>query len=271
MICYQESVSSGQPLPLTKEKWDELIDSPAVKNICAQIAALDPGEAAYNDRKQALKKRLPVIIPHAASFANGKRISADAIPSGLAMLDVDHVDNPREWWTNTISSFSAESASPLSDELVAASLRRHGIVLVAVTASGHGLRIIGQRLEHEPIEAAQMRIAQVLSIKEYDAVTKDLARASYVVPRDYILWIDEEGLFSEEDRPDLRQPLALPPHVESLSESEANGLSAQRSFSDNGLSESEANGLSYRGIPYSDIVAQLLIATGNGGGAEVGE
>ncbi len=259
MICYQESVSSGQPLPLTKEKWDELIDSPAVKNICAQIAALDPGEAAYNDRKQALKKRLPVIIPHAASFANGKRISADAIPSGLAMLDVDHVDNPREWWTNIISSFSAESESPLSDELVAASLRRHGIVLLAITASGHGLRIIGQRQAHEPIEQAQMRIAQVLSIKEYDAVTKDLARASYVVPRDYILWIDEEGLFSEKDRPDL-SPLqlasflpALPPHKEKKDASY------------------EVGSLSYRGIPYADIVAQLLIATGNGRGAEVGE
>ena len=42
----------------------------------------------------------------------------------------------------------------------------------------------------------QMRMAAALGIEEYDAVTKDLARASYVVPRDYILWMDEEAIFA---------------------------------------------------------------------------
>ena len=233
MFTYQISVTQGFPLPCTEDIWNEIIDRPAVKNICDQIAALDPEAPDFNDRKQALKRRLPIIIPHARAFVNNKRVSADAIPSGLAMLDVDHVDNPRDWWNNIISSFSAKSASPLSDELVASSLRRHGIVLVAITASGHGIRIIGERLEHESIEAAQLRMATALNITEYDAVTKDLARASYVVPRDYILWIYAAGLFSEEDRPDLRELPALPPHNPS---GEA-GLTAQRSVSDNGLGQ----------------------------------
>ncbi|MBR6354489.1 MAG: VirE protein, partial [Paludibacteraceae bacterium] len=93
MITYQDKVNAGEPKVLTVEKWNELIDSPKVKNICKTIAGLDPKAAEYNDRKQALKKRLPIIIPHAASFANGKRVSADATPSGLAMRDVDHVEN----------------------------------------------------------------------------------------------------------------------------------------------------------------------------------
>ena len=172
-ISYQEGVSKGTPKPCTKEIWDQLIDSPEVKNICNRIAALDPTVEDYNDRKQALKKRLPIIIPHAQSFKNGKRISADAVPSGLAMLDVDHVEDPRSW-------FDAIDKQLLSD---------NRIYLVAITASGKGLRVIGERLEHEPIEAAQLRMANALGITEYDAVTKDLARASYVVPRDYILWI----------------------------------------------------------------------------------
>ena len=83
MICYQEKVNAGVPQLCSKEKWDELIDSPEVSDICRRIAALDPNAPDYNDRKQALKRRLPVIIPHAASFKNGKRISADATPSGL--------------------------------------------------------------------------------------------------------------------------------------------------------------------------------------------
>lgn len=243
MITYQLSVTQGFPLPCTEDIWNEIIDRPTVKNICDQIAALDPEAPDYNDRKQALKRRLPIIIPHARAFVNNKRVSADAIPSGLAMLDVDHVDNPREW-------FEAIDKQLLSD---------NKIYLVAITASGHGIRIIGERLERESIEAAQLRMATALNITEYDAVTKDLARASYVVPRDYILWIYAAGLFSEEDRPDLRELPALPPHQEVLS-------ITSESDSDTGTA-----GLSYRGIPYADIVQQLMLSIGAADGAEQGE
>ena len=234
MMTYQESVSKGTPKPCTIDIFNELIDSPKVKNICRAIAALDPNAEDYNDRKQALKRRLPVIMPHAASFANGRRVSAEAIPSGLAMLDVDHVENPRE-------RFEA-----LQREI----LIENRISLIAITASGKGLRIIGARAQGETIEAAQMRMAQALGIEEYDAVTKDLARASYVVPREYILWMDEEALFSEvewkdeptEARNDGESPLPI-----------------------------SAEELCYQEIPYSDIVEELLVQTGHAGGVEVGE
>ena len=230
-------------MPLTKTIWDQLIDSPEVSNICRRIAALDPSSEDYNDRKQTLKKRLPIIIPHAASFANGKRISADAVPSGLAMLDIDHVDNPRAWFESLIAKRST--------------LNDNHIVLVAITASGHGLRIIAERMTLEPIEAAQLRIATALGITEYDAVTKDLARASYIVPRSYILYCNEDGL------------LNLPENPSSIT----SGL-----YPDKALPPSTPDGSllgatppSYRDIPYKDIIAQLLIATGIGGGAIQGE
>ena len=271
MFCYQEKVNAGAPQVCTPEIWDSLIDSPAVANTCAAIAALDPNATDYADRKQALKKRLPIIIPHAASFRNGKRISADAIPSGLAMLDVDHVDNPRDFLNDVMSRAKALNGDATLNDV----LRENGIVLVAITASGHGLRIIGKREQRESIEAAQMRMAQVLGIKEYDAVTKDLARASYVVPREYILWIDEEGMFStsaynadkmnEEsgrfNRPAKEERLALPPHVEGNSATEVPST---------GHRETEEE-MKYRGIPYADIVQQLMLAMGAAGGAEVGE
>ena len=208
MFQYQDKVNAGVPQVCTPEIWDQLIDSPEVKSICDQIAALDPVAPDFNDRKQALKRRLPIIIPHAASFRNGKRVSADAIPSGLAMLDVDHVSNPRDW-------FESIDKQLLSD---------NRIYLVAITASGQGLRLIGERLERESIEAAQLRMATALNITEYDAVTKDLARASYVVPRDYILWIYEAGLFSELSfRAADKEMLALPAHVESGDKNIAEG------------------------------------------------
>jgi len=239
MFQYQEKVNAGVPQLCTPEKWDELIDSPVVKDICARIAALDETAGDYAERKQALKKRLPIIIPHAASFKNNKRVSADAVPSGLAMLDVDHVEKPREWWDSLLKRASTEH------------LKANGIYLIAITASGKGIRVIGERLQGESIEAAQMRMAEVLGIKEYDAVTKDLARASYVVPREYVLYEDREGLFNpnKAETPDSirqneRSLLALPAHVETAE---------------------------YRGIPYSAIVQQLMLSIGAADGAEQGE
>ena len=280
MFQYQEKVNAGVPQLCTKEIWDNLIDSPEVSNICRRISALDPTTEDYNDRKQALKRRLPIIIPHAASFRNGKRISADAIPSGLAMLDVDHVDNPREW-------FNSLNTQLLSD---------NRIYLVAITASGKGLRIIGERLslsgapgvsaenassfasdpirQLESIEAAQLRIATALGIKEYDAVTKDLARASYVVPRSYILWIYESGLFADREcsvpagipadgSPSISSGLypdkALPPHIDPSPNDQINEKMVNEQM------------VNYRGIPYADIVQQLMLAMGAAGGAEIGE
>ncbi len=52
MITYQLSVTQGFPLPCTEDIWNEIIDRPAVKNICDQIAALDPEAPDFNDRKQ---------------------------------------------------------------------------------------------------------------------------------------------------------------------------------------------------------------------------
>ena len=286
MMTYQDKVNAGEPKVLTVEKWNELIDSPKVKNICRAIAGLDSNADDYNDRKQALKKRLPIIIPHAASFTGGRRVSAEAIPSGLAMLDVDHVENPKDFLSQRSKVKSQRSESGIqsretakkdSDEEAARRdsaedltgggsaaltdrpdnqsgvtakkrLIENGIVLVAITASGKGLRVIGARAQGETIEAAQMRMAQALGIEEYDAVTKDLARASYVVPRDYILWMDEAELFAErewKDDPSLREAA-----------SENTG---------------EAETETYRGLPYADIVEELMLQTGNAGGVVQGE
>ena len=288
-ICYQENITKGEPQPLTLDIWNELIHRPAVKNICAAIAALDPSAENFNDRKQALKKRLPIIIPHACRFeGDGKRKSANAVPSGLAMLDIDHIDAPRDFFSRCI--FPVLSTASTASELPttgAAELQRSDpkIHFVAVTASGHGLRIIGERLPGESIEAAQLRIATALSITEYDAVTKDLARASYVVPSDYILYINTDALFSA---PATCQVPAVPT---AANPSPLGCVVPQRNIVENKVvdvvdSNNPCRGrdidcretlsplsstTTYRGLPYEDIVSQLLVSIGNCGGAEIGE
>ena len=284
-ICYQENITKGEPQPLTLDIWNELIHRPAVKNICAAIAALDPSAENFNDRKQALKKRLPIIIPHACRFeGDGKRKSANAVPSGLAMLDIDHIEHPHQFFAEHIfpvlsNSEAVQQQSGLTSDSAA-------VYFVAVTASGHGLRIIGERLPGESIEAAQLRIATALSITEYDAVTKDLARASYVVPSDYILYINTDALFSAPATsqvpavPTAGDPASTPytlhptPAIttaSSASDLQTTGVADLPSTGAADLPTTAEGDLNYRGLNYSDIVSQLLIAIGNCGGAEVGE
>ena len=287
-ICYQENITKGEPQPLTQDIWNELIHRPAVKNICAAIAALDPSAENFNDRKQALKKRLPIIIPHACRFeGDGKRKSANAVPSGLAMLDLDHIDNPHQFFAEHIfpvlsNSEAVQQQSGLTSDSAA-------VYFVAVTASGHGLRIIGERLPGESIEAAQLRIATALSITEYDAVTKDLARASYVVPSDYILYINTDALFSAPATcqvpavPTAGDPASTPYTLHPTPAEGAQPAKSAHNLGEADLQRSDLpstgeadlqplqGDLTYRNIPYSAIVSQLLIAIGNCGGAEIGE
>lgn len=76
--------------------------------ICAEIEdaleATRRGEMPKEDfdtLKAERKKMLPVITPH-ATFKNGRRLNADALPSGLSMYDVDHITDPRGYYKNHV-------------------------------------------------------------------------------------------------------------------------------------------------------------------------
>ena len=70
------------------------MQDPRVQHICDQIKLLDGQDPEELAR---LKRQLPIITPHACRFTgDGSRKSANAVPSGLVMLDIDHIDNPRD-------------------------------------------------------------------------------------------------------------------------------------------------------------------------------
>ena len=182
-ICIQPSISSGKPTPATWSQIELAMRQPAVQDICDQIKLLDGKDP---DELSRLKKRLPVITPHACRFrGDGSRKSDNAVPSGLVMLDIDHIDDPREFYAEHIlpalspnspiaSSPIANSQSPIANSEASHSPAIH---FVAITPSGHGLRLIAERNPGESIPEAQMRVAAACNLPEFDAVTKDLARA----------------------------------------------------------------------------------------------
>ena len=84
----------------TPELFHQATRSSRVKDVCAQIEdALERkrrGEICqedYDTMKTRLKSQLPILTPH-ATFRNGRRLNADAIPSGLSIYDKDHIPDP---------------------------------------------------------------------------------------------------------------------------------------------------------------------------------
>lgn len=246
-FCYQDSVSKGQPTPCTQEKFEQLLDSPEVASICQRITEINVSSADYIERKSTLKKQLPIIIPHSQSFSNSRRIAADAIPSGLGLLDIDHMDNPKEEFLKRVAPRVAELQ----------------IYFAAVTPSGYGLRLIFERRVGEAIEAAMTRIADACGFDEIDSVTKDLARASFMMPRSYVLHYNPKGLFEwpSKEAEDYWTSNPTIEHIEQPTIDETPSEAVQ----------SEDLPLFYKGIPYKDIVEQLMLQIGAQGGAMYGE
>ena len=182
-ICIQPSISSGKPTPVLWSDIEAAMRDPRVQDICDQIKLLDGKDP---DELARLKRQLPVITPHACRFCgDGTRKSENAVPSGLVMLDIDHIDAPREFFSRWIApTLTAENK----------------IYFVAITPSGHGIRVIAEREPEESIPAAQKRLAHYFALTEFDAVTKDLARASFIMPWSYVLYCEPSGLdFKDED------------------------------------------------------------------------
>ena len=284
---------------------------PRVQHICDQIKLLDGQDPEELAR---LKRQLPIITPHACRFTgDGSRKSANAVPSGLVMLDIDHVAEPRRIYAEHIapllspvgrgdvpvggeggsanpsgsprsswlSGESGGSGRPNNDEVVGQcdplAERVADIHFVAITPSGHGLRIIADRQEGESLIAAQTRLANLCGFAEYDAVTHDLARASYLMPWSYVLYCEPKGLnFRDAEHAEAVASLfersdvpaggeGGPAAVYGLESTPAEGAQPAQSAQCLG----EADTTLYRGIAYAEIVREL--ANLLGGTPEMGE
>ena len=191
-----QSVRSREVQVCTPELFHQATKSSRVKDVCAQIEdALERkrrgeiGQEDYDTMKTRLKSQLPILTPH-ATFRNGRRLNADAIPSGLSIYDKDHIADPKGWWKAKSEELRVKNPQVLAR-----------ILLVHVTPSLEGLRLVFVMPEGMNLAEAQKWMSQQLGDEEYDVCVKDLARPSFIVPEDYILFIDEARLFAEVETP----------------------------------------------------------------------
>ncbi len=270
-ICIVRSAKDVSPLPCNLKSLRAWLESYNVATICAAIAEISLKVSRLESsnaeggvpkdletlqmlREQIanLKKQLPAITPHACKFESGRKASS-AHPSGLVMLDIDHLGDVDGWWKD----------SPLADDLL---LQQHGIALIHKTPSGKGLRIIAERVKGESLEDGQKRLAALFGFTEYDAVTKDLARLSFLVPAAYVYYMDDSLLEWSEEEADswLNVPVQSAFDGVPAGSTETTGSATGKSSDGDAI-----NGVftslqltEYDGVAYSEIISNLISQLG---------
>ena len=227
----------------TPDLLNQALDSPQVAKVCAEIEdSLEKfrrGEFTkdeYETLKGELKKKLPIFTFHAA-FKNGRRKNDDAIPSGLSIYDLDHIENPRAKW-DTIK----ERASEL------------GIVLAHISPSLEGLRLVFVIPQGMSLAEAQAWMSSQLGDAQYDACVKDFARCSFAVPREYVLFMDEAALFTPHSIMSFRAEQSEAKNLNASTNTSTSGIQILPPFgrlNDNTYPET------YEDIPYESIVEVL--------------
>ena len=238
------NIRSHHTVPCTAEILHTVMRSTIVGQTCAEIADCHEqmlrGEMSREDfetKKTELKKRLPAFCFH-AHFKNGRRLNAEAIASGLSILDIDHIgrhsevglspalpvgegeEQPKEQPKEQSKELSKESVTlmetlkrhlftctPITDEKTLATLKRLGIVLIHKTPSGEGLRLVFIIPQGMGLVEAQQWLSKQIGLEAFDEACKDLARCSFAVPEEYVLYCNEEEMFKEPQQPHP-QPLS---------------------------------------------------------------
>lgn len=225
----------------TYEKFLEITESQSLLKLCNEIAA-----EADDDKRGELKKQLPVITWQA--YFAGRRLAKEAEPSGLFMLDIDHVENPGELYQKKIAN----------------RLNELGIVFVGKTASRKGLRIVAKCLPTlHSLAECQRWLASNLKV-DYDGVCKDFARCSFVVHSSYTYFMDAAAIWQEEAAAGTQYQTEQPIVAESI---HSNTTGATSTSPTSGESVDQREGLfggqeEYKGIPLKDLALEWLEQTG---------
>ena len=266
-FCYQKNFSNPT-LPVDEPqfwglvkatKWNENIDK-------------------YRETHDAaLKRKLPAFIfqatfdettSKAGKVGAWRKQSATRL-TGLVVMDIDHVENPQEVYESWFKALNLEAL---------------GIVLIYITPSGKGLKIVFKAdVAKGNLIDNQHAMAKVLGV-EVDESCKDASRMSFICKETDILYLDKE-LFTYENKEFGERYNALYRDGHSAAERKNTNLtnltnneapkdscnscvpavaSEQSSSACNSCSEK-----TFKGIPYSEIINEWWKL--NGGEPQEGE
>ena len=163
---------------LDEPTFDSLVDDERVSELVA----------AYQAGDTQAKAKLPAVCWTGRTLT-GKRKAADMKPTQYIICDIDHLKvKPFKAWEHILDH------------------KRDGydykIRLVHVTPSGNGLRLVVKATQPFPTIIEHMEwLDSELHLSElgdYDTCVKDVSRLSFIVPRSYIIYYDQQ-LFMDDD------------------------------------------------------------------------
>jgi len=172
---YKSAVSSKKrEREVDEREFYAVTDSEYVKDCIAKFRAGD----------KSAKRKLPAWTPMGKTTTGQRRLE-DVTPTGLVMLDIDHISD--EKMLHVMECFNNINT-----------LRFWNVLLVHITPSGHGLRVIFSLPDGcNSIVEAQDKMVRDLHLDEYgdyDGACKDLTRLSFFPQRSDIKY-SSEGLF----------------------------------------------------------------------------
>jgi hypothetical protein len=222
----------------------------------------------YRETGEAsLKRKLPAFIFQATfdetTSKTGKtgawRKQSATRLTGLVVMDIDHVEEPRETWAQ-IENGKLKIENGL----------RSQILLVYVTPSGKGLKIVfkadaskGNLIDN------QHAMAKVLGV-EVDESCKDASRMSFICKESDILFINKELFtyenkeFAEKYEPEYRANHSAATKTDDVASTSVKQGSETVSPMDGGSVP-----LNFKGRPYSEIIEEWWKL--NGGVPQEGE
>ena len=243
---------------ITLEQFRALVRAPrTVKLVSEARTALANGDKVLYDRK---KKQLPLMVFIGTFEVSEKevenkktgekrtikgcwRVQSHVCLNGLVVADYDHLDGDvREIW--------ATAYARLSDE------DKARIVLVYVTPSGHGLKVVftadinvGNLIDNQLDFSAKLGL-------QLDESCKDASRGAFMTTAKDIISINEEKLFAYEDKAfaekyDAEYRAGNSGATKAAAVAHKTGL--QRSGTVGKVDDQEV--VTYHGVPYQKIVA----------------
>ena len=228
-----QNATSNTPRVCTEAEFLATVDSPLVARLVDDFALRGDDSA---------KRQLPAFCFQA--HFQGRRSNANAVSSGLYMLDIDHIEGDAREFGNALV------------EREIASGRHPEIYLVHITPSGHGLRIVARAEADSPSSLAecQARLANALGVQN-DPAVKDLARMSFAVPRATHFLYYNPALFTD---PQLKNLCATAVQGSAQNNVQNNmQTNAQTNMQNSAPMQSE-----YEGMKLADIAAKYFELNG---------
>ena len=187
-----DNIKKPKTVPATAEGFWKRVDSEKTGRICAELADVleqqlrgELSKEEYKTKKAEIKQGDTFYTPHAHFNKAYKSNEGEPVDSGKAVIDLD----------------GCADFEQLYEKYLMGRERELGINMVNRSVSGTGGHVLFDIPEGMDRQTAQAWMSHEMGDVEYDKAVHEPERAIYLPCREYILYIDEELMFSDELHP----------------------------------------------------------------------